>query len=254
VIVAGGLAKVTAAILAGGLGTRLRPTVADRPKVLAPVRGRPYLAFLLDQLAEAGLSEVVLLTGFQAEQVQTTFGDRYAGMRLVYSPEPSPLGTGGALRLGLPRFSYATALVLNGDSYCDVDLPSFYAFHCRHAAEVSLVSSRVADTSRFGKVHLAADGRILGFAEKQAAGGAGWINAGIYLLERSLIETISPDRPVSLERDLLPSWAGCRRVFGFSGGTRFLDIGTPESYQAADSFFAPPQKGESDPPVQKDAA
>src|SRR5258707_9853601 len=95
----------TAAILAGGLGSRLRPVVADRPKVLAPVGGRPYLTYLLDRLADAGFEEVVLLTGFQAEMVWDAFGDAYAGMRLVHSREPQPLGTAGALRLALPYFS-----------------------------------------------------------------------------------------------------------------------------------------------------
>src|SRR5437667_6347363 len=120
---------ITAAILAGGLGTRLRHTVADRPKVLAPVGGRHYLAYLLDQLAGAGISEVVLLTGHRAEQVQSTFGESYAGMGLRYSAEPAPLGTGGAVRRALPLFSAPTILLLNGDSYCDVDLDAFVERH-----------------------------------------------------------------------------------------------------------------------------
>src|SRR5438105_3788922 len=122
---AGNHLGVSAAILAGGLGTRLRPAVADRPKVLAPIHGRPYLTFLLDQLADAFIEEVVLLTGFQAGQVRRTLGETYAGMRLLYSEEPAPLGTAGAVRWALDKLSLPTILLLNGDSYCDVHLSAF---------------------------------------------------------------------------------------------------------------------------------
>ena len=120
---------VTAAILAGGLGTRLRPAVADRPKVLAPVGGRPYLTYLLDQLAGAGVREVVLLTGYAADEVRDALGDRYGRMRLRYSVEPAPLGTAGALRLALPLLAAPAVLLLNGDSYCDADLGAFRRSH-----------------------------------------------------------------------------------------------------------------------------
>jgi NDP-sugar pyrophosphorylase family protein len=232
------LANVTAAILAGGLGTRLSSVVRDWPKVLAPVHGRPFLAYLLDQLACVSLPEVVLLTGYLAGQVRATFGDSYAGLRLVYSPEPSPLGTAGALRLALHHFSSPTVLLLNGDSYCEVDLTAFLEFHRGRAAEVSLVVSRVADASRFGKVRIGPDGQVLGFEEKRGEGG-GWINAGVYLLERRRIAEIPPGRPVALERDMFPAWVGRAGFLAFCGPTRFLDIGTPESYQKAESFFAP---------------
>ena len=109
---------VTAAILAGGLGTRLRSVVKDRPKVLAEIRGVPFLTYLLDQLAAAGVRDVVLCTGYMGEQVRSAFGDSYGGMCLSYSQESSPLGTAGALRLALPLFKSSSVLVMNGDSFC----------------------------------------------------------------------------------------------------------------------------------------
>src|SRR4051794_31615921 len=108
------LRNVSAAILAGGLGTRLRSVVADRPKVLAPVGGKPYLTYLLDQLARAGVREAVLLVGYGADQVRGVFGHECAGIRLAYSAEPEPLGTAGAVRLALPLFSEDTLFLLNG--------------------------------------------------------------------------------------------------------------------------------------------
>jgi NDP-sugar pyrophosphorylase family protein len=232
------LGDVTGAILAGGLGRRLRTVVADRPKVLAPVHGRPYLTYLLDQVAAAGVGEVVLLTGYLSDQVQSALGRTYAGMRLDYSAEPDPLGTAGALRLALARLPRPNVLVLNGDSYCDVALTDFWSFHCRQAANLSLVLTRVADSSRYGRVHLAPDERIVRFEEKLAAGGAGWINAGVYLMKRSLIEEIPVDRPVSLEREMFPLWAGNKRCCGFTCAARFLDIGTPESYAEAEALLS----------------
>jgi NDP-sugar pyrophosphorylase family protein len=226
---------VTAAILAGGLGTRLRSVVADCPKVLASVRGRPFLTYLLDRLAMAAIREVVLLTGYGAEQVRDVLGETYGPMRLVYSVEPAPLGTAGALRQALPYYGSPTVLLLNGDSYSDVDLGAFRRFH---AGGVSLVLAQVPDVSRYGQVCVGRDGRIVRFEEKGGADGPGWINAGIYLLDRSLIEEI-PQRPGSLERELLPAWVLDRRVRVFCRDSRFLDIGTPESYAVAEDFFRP---------------
>jgi D-glycero-alpha-D-manno-heptose 1-phosphate guanylyltransferase len=233
------LDKVTAAILAGGLGTRLRPTIAGRPKALALVHGRPYLTYLLEQLAGAGVRAVVLLTGYRADQVRSAFGDTYAGLRLTYSCEPLPLGTAGALRLALPHLHSTTVLLLNGDSYCEAPLADFRHFHSRIAADASLVLTRMEDCSRFGRVQVAPDGRIVCFEEKTQAGGVGWINAGIYLIQRELIEEIPLGRPLSLERDLFPEWVRRKRFCGFACEGRFLDIGTPESYAQTETFFAP---------------
>ncbi|HWG44466.1 MAG TPA: nucleotidyltransferase family protein [Gemmataceae bacterium] len=233
------LADVTGVILAGGLGTRLRSRIADRPKVLAPVHGRPYLAYLLDQLAGAGLRNVVLLTGYLAEQIRSEFGDSYAHLRLAYSVEPSPLGTAGALRQALPHLLTPTVLLLNGDSYCAASLFDFREFHNRQGADFSLVLTPVEDCSRYGKVCLGPDDRVLRFEEKSQGAGAGWVNAGIYLLSRSLIEEIPTGDSVSLERDMFPTWAADKRCFGFPCHAQFLDIGTPESYARAEAFFSP---------------
>ena len=230
------LEGVTAAVLAGGLGTRLRSVVADRPKVLAEVAGRPFLSYLLDQLAAAGVRETILLVGYRGEMVRAAFGDAHAGMRLVYSAESEPLGTGGAARLALPHISEPTLLLVNGDSYCDADLRGFRTAHVARPDEIGILLAEVEDSSRYGKVELADDRRVVRFEEKRDGPAPGWINAGLYLIPRDRIAAIPEGRAVSLERDVLPGWVAEVGVRGYSGG-RFIDIGLPETYAAAEAFL-----------------
>jgi D-glycero-alpha-D-manno-heptose 1-phosphate guanylyltransferase len=232
------LSITNAAVLAGGLGTRLRSVVADTPKVLATIHRRPFLAHLLDQLAAAGIRKAVMCTGYRGEQIQLAFGDDYHGMQLVYSRETAPLGTGGALRLALPLIESDSVLVMNGDSYCDVPLPAVAKWHLGRRAEATMVLAAVDDTRRYGRVVVGKDNEVLAFEEKGAAAASGWINAGIYFLSRRFVEGIPPDGAVSIEREVFPGWIG-RGLLGYPNTGRFLDIGTPESYAAAEEFFAP---------------
>lgn len=230
------LTSVTATILAGGRGTRLRSVVADRPKVLTEVRGRPFLTYLLDQLAAAGVGYVVLCTGYLGEQVQAVFGGSYGSLRLVYSQESSPLGTAGALRLALPLFKSDSVLVMNGDSFCEANLKAFWTWHCVRDSDATLLLTKVSDARRHGRVQVGENGLVSRFVEKDEKGGAGWINAGIYLLTRSLLLTIPASRAVSLEQEVFPAWTD-RGLYGCRSKGRFLDIGTPEAYGAAEQFF-----------------
>lgn len=225
-----------AAILAGGKGTRLRTFVSDRPKVLANVRKRCFLTYILDQLVEEGFRSVILLTGYMSEQVQASLGESYKGIKLGYSPEDEPLDTAGAVRGALKMLDSDPVLVMNGDSFCQVDFSAFIEWHEKIGAEVSMVITRIDDAARFGNVLVNEDGRIFGFKEKSNGGDQGWINAGIYLIGRPLIETIPLGLPVSLEREIFPQWIN-RRFYGYRTVGRFIDIGTPESYLAAQDFF-----------------
>jgi NDP-sugar pyrophosphorylase family protein len=232
----GGLECTTAAILAGGLGTRLKPVVKDRPKVLANVGGRPFLFFLLDQLSAAGIRHAVLCTGYQAKRVEEVIGDRFSDMEIEYSPESEPLGTAGAMRLARSRFRSDPVLVLNGDSYCSADLGTFAVWHGERRSPASLLLTEVSDTRRFGRVQVDEDGRILLFEEKEGAWGPGWINAGIYLLGAEFLGEIPGSGPVSLEKQIFPAWVS-RGLRGFRGSYSFIDIGTEKSYLEADRFF-----------------
>lgn len=228
---------ITVAILAGGLGSRLRAALPDTPKVLAPVFGRPFLAHLLDFFEQAGLIDVVLLTGYRADLVQATFGARHGDVKLRYSTEPAPLGTGGALRHASPHLQSSLVLLVNGDSLCPVDLAAFRASHEDRAADLSLVLASVPDCSRFGHVRCDAAHRVRAFAEKTAQAAPGLVNAGLYLMDRKLVADIPAGRMVSLERDMLPAWLTCEQVFGHITDAPLLDIGTPASYAEAEDFL-----------------
>lgn len=249
------VSRVEGVILAGGLGTRLRDVVFDRPKPLAVVNGRPFLSYLLDALAAAGLRKVTLCVAYLGELIERELGPRHGDMELLYAHESQPLGTGGAVRGALAGVASETVLVTNGDSYCQADLGDFLRFHRERGGAVSLLLTHVPDAARFGRVTCDAAGRVLEFAEKESGGGAGWINAGMYLMERRMLESLPEGVPLSLERDVFPrlvaegnsrgaggasaggAAVGGARVWGFRGGGKFIDIGTPESYREAEAFF-----------------
>ncbi|MFN8543847.1 MAG: nucleotidyltransferase family protein [Candidatus Binatia bacterium] len=227
----------TAAVLAGGLGTRLRAVVPGRQKALAPVGGRPFVAHVLDWLADAGLAQVVLCTGYLGEQVRETLGDAYRGLRLVHSREPEPLGTGGALRFALPHLDGDPVLVVNGDSLCRASLAALWARHLACAACGTLVVTPVPDVGRYGRVEVGKNDRVLRFEEKAAIGGGGWVSAGVYLLSRDLVASIPGGKPVSLEREVFPAWVG-RGLHAHPVAESFVDIGTPDAYAAAGTALA----------------
>lgn len=224
------------AVLAGGLGTRLRPVVADRPKALASIHGFPFLAYLLDQVIAAGLRSAVLCTGYLGDRIARAFGPTYGPLQLKYSQEDKPLGTAGALRLALKDLDSDPVLVMNGDSYCGIDFKASWEWHQGQQAAASIVLARVARTDRYGLVSLDRKGRVIEFAEKKD-GGEGWINAGIYFLSQQVLRSIPEGISVSLEREIFPRWVG-RGLCGYLAPGPFIDIGTPADFAAAEDFFA----------------
>jgi len=218
-------------ILAGGRGTRLASLGDDLPKPLRPVNGRPFLSYLVDQLRAAGARRIVLSLGYKPE----AFEELARREGLETSVEPAPLGTGGGLRAALPLLKTPTVLAMNGDSYASVDLRLPVAVHRRRRSQATMLLAEVEDASRFGRVEIEEDGAVLSFSEKGEP-GPGLINAGVYVLQRSVVEAIPADRPVSLERETFPSLIG-NKFYAEPGGFAFMDIGTPESYAAASEFF-----------------
>lgn len=234
---AGPAAPDWAIILSGGLGTRLRQLVADRPKPMASVGGKPFLAYLLEQLATWGLAHVVLATGYRSEQIHEYFGDQYLDLVLRYSREKQPLGTGGALRMAYDLCPREDAVIMNGDSHVGVDLQAMWRWHRDRQAAMTMALTRVDDVSHYGAVETDRRGALRSFVEKGRAKGAGWINAGVYLVTPDFVLSIPRHAAVSLERDVFPRWLG-RGLFGFKQEMPFIDIGTPEAYRQAARYLA----------------
>ena len=224
-----------AILLCGGMGTRLRSVVSDRPKPMADICGKPFLQYLLEMLREKGITEVIFALGYMGEMIEEYFQDGSAfGLKIAYSYEEDPLGTGGAIRNALPKIMEEEVLVLNADTYFPMDYQGLYRFHQENDGDFSLATRAVPDISRYGAVRRDAAGRILAWNEKLEDGGqplAGEINGGIYVTKKSLIAEI-PEGKQSLEQDCVPKWLSeGKRIFGLPFDGYFMDIGIPKDYQ-----------------------
>ena len=228
----------TAMILAGGFGTRLRSVVADRPKPMAVVNGTPFIELLIRSLADKGVHNFILLTGYMGEMIEEHFlRAGLTGLRIQCCQETEPLGTGGAVRNAEPFASEPTLLV-NGDTFFDADVRKLFRFHVEKKAAASLSLVWVKDVSRYGSVTVDSTGIIRGFREKGAgSSGPGWINAGLTLLSRSVIRNLPSERAFSMERETFPMLAETGRLAGLGQQGAFFDIGTPASYEELKEFL-----------------
>jgi mannose-1-phosphate guanylyltransferase len=220
-----------ALILAGGEGTRLRPLTSTIPKPVVPLAGRPHIAYMLEWLRGHGVEEAVLACGFMAGEVREVLGDGDAlGMRLEYVEEPKPLGTGGALKYA-ENLLQERFLMLNGDVLTDIDLTAQLEQHEHTGASATLALVEVEDPSAYGLVRLDPAHAVQDFVEKpDSAEAPHLINAGVYVLERDVLEQIAPaGTPSSIEREVFPRLIG-RGLFGHLARGYWLDIGTPQRY------------------------
>lgn len=224
-----------AIVLAGGFGTRLRQVVADVPKPMAPVAGRPFLEILLKSLSQKGLSRVVFSLGFMAEKISDHFGSRFSGMDIAYVVEDTPLGTGGATRLAATACTQDHVFVFNGDTFLDleVDLLERQWQAKRHPI---VVGRQVPDTTRYGRLVVDGD-RITSFAEKGIA-GPGLINAGCYVLATDALAQFPVNQPFSIETEYLIPEVARATVEVFMTESVFIDIGIPEDYALAQTLLA----------------
>jgi len=225
-----------ALLLVGGMGTRLRPVISSTPKPLAPVGDVPFLQLLVLQLRSQGIRRLVMCTGFQADQVKNEFGDgRKWDVSIEYSNEASPLGTAGAIKLAAGFLSQASNfLVMNGDSFLELDFRELIRFHEAHHGLATVAVRRVKDAARYGAVHMDGQNRIVRFCEKMGNPEPGLINGGVYVFSREVLRHI-PEGPVSLEKDVLPGLLE-HAIFALEQSGMFIDIGTPEDYARAQSL------------------
>ena len=223
-----------AIVLAGGLGTRLRGTIGETPKPLAPVRGRPFLEYLLDYWIGQGVTRFILSVGYKHEAIAGHFGATFEGAAIRYAVEDRPLGTGGGLLLAAGHLAGDGAfLVLNGDTFFEAPLGALREFHEARGALATIALFRSRQGGRYAGLTLGESGEVLTLGAGERGGLA---NGGVYFMERSLFEG-GPWRaasPVSLEEDILPfALRSRKRVFGLECAGRFLDIGVPEDYARA---------------------
>jgi mannose-1-phosphate guanylyltransferase len=226
-----------AIVLVGGEGTRLRPLTSDVPKPAVTLVDRPFLAYAIEWLAAHGVTEVVLACGFLPDVLREALADEEAraGVEITYVAEPEPLGTAGAIRFAAEALGERLDdrfLALNGDVLADLDLSALVRAHEERSARATIGLHPVEDSSAYGLVRCDADGRVLEFLEKTGEAVPGEINAGAYVLERSILNLVPAGRAVSIEREVFPRLVG-EGLFGLLLDGYWMDIGTPDRYLQA---------------------
>ena len=220
-------------ILAGGLGTRLRPVIGeDRPKALASIDGAPFLSWMLRGLAQQGVTDVVLSVGHGRDYIRAEFGDECFGMTLTFVEEDEPLGTGGAILHAMKTVGASDMIVMNGDTISDLDLQALTAFYAAQRPDLAMAATLVADASRYGTLEFdSATRRLNAFHEKRP--GQGYINAGTYVVGMQALLRFDLPQKFSFEQDFLGKFIDSLDIRVFPDVTEFIDIGIPADYQRA---------------------
>lgn len=225
-----------AIILAGGFGTRLREAVPDLPKPMAPIAGKPFLAWQLDYLIQTGVSRFILSVGYKAQTIRDYFGDKYQGADIVYAEEIEPLGTGGAIQYALTKAMQARVFVLNGDTLCAIDLGALRALTVNHPDAVGIAVKHVDNAGRYGAIAFDEKTRLVTrFGEKSSA-DPGYINAGIYDVPANLFDAIAIATPFSFEVSIIQHLVG-NNLYAQASGDFFIDIGIKDDFLSAQTLI-----------------
>ena len=209
----------------------------NRPKVLAEVAGRVFLDILVDRLLAYGFRRIILSVGYMKEEVRQHFYNHPNSKNILFVEEEIPLGTGGALKKAAQLVKSDDFLVMNGDSFCGVDLSKLYLFHKEKKGVLSIAVASAKEPSDYGVVSSNALGQILSFNEKSGASHGGFVNAGIYFMTKEVISFMPIQKVFSLEYDFFPKILN-HKCFAFSSEVELIDIGTPERYKLAQKFFS----------------
>jgi len=237
-------AMPSAIILCGGQGLRLRSVTSNSPKAMARIGNRPFLELLLHQLRRHGFERVILAVGYQKELIGSHFGERSAGLELEYSAESTPLGTGGAMRDAAALVDSDPVLVMNGDSYTDLDLRRLVTEHRNAQADVTIAVVPADGRDDCGNIQVDQNGNLALFEEKRRVDGPQYMNAGVYVVSQRVVGGMPTGSRISLENELFPRWlrAG-KRVRAFVHSGECIDIGTPERYRSAQRILAEAELG-----------
>ena len=224
-------------ILAGGLGTRLRSAVPDLPKCMAPVAGKPFLAYVIDYFRGQGIERFIFSLGYRHEDIEAFLDTAYPTLDKAYCIEEEPLGTGGAIRLACKQVKGQQVIVLNGDTMFAIQVPKLAKFHSSHQADCTLSLKPMEHFDRYGVVELEEDQTIRLFREKQQY-TSGTINGGVYALQVNAFLSEALPEKFSFEKDYLEKMYWQRKMFGLVQEGYFIDIGIPEDFEKANREFA----------------
>ena len=226
-----------AIILAGGLGTRLKDFVADGPKSMVEINGRPFLEYQLDFLDKWGLRKVILSVGHQNEKIIQHFGNQYKSLEIAYAVEEEPLGTGGAIMNSLQHVQGYATFIFNGDTYFDVNLQRLDDFRKIKEADLVLAVRFEIEPARFGLLEFDNNNRISHFYEKSDEVEEGYINGGVYVIRKDYLLRFGLPEKFSFEKDFLQKYHTTEDFYGMRSFSYFRDIGVPEDYQKAIDEF-----------------
>ena len=226
-----------AIVLAGGFGTRLQEVVTDMPKSMALVNDKPFIEFLLNFLSGQGINKIIFSVGYKKESIQSHLGTQYKHIPIEYVMEDEPLGTGGGIKKAFGKVDGKSAFVLNGDSMFRIDLNSLRQFHEASSADITIALRYLEETERFGSVRIDNEKKIIGFLEKGSDAGPGYINGGIYMINKNYIHNPSFPEKFSIEKDCFEKFYRHSRFFGYPSKGYFLDIGIPEDFYRAQNEF-----------------
>lgn len=216
-----------AIILAGGFGTRLQNVISDIPKPMAPIRGIPFLTFILEQLSKSSFKKIILAVGYMGEKIENFYGDKYKNLKLRYSYEDNPLGTGGCVKKALSLIDDDYVFVINGDTFFDVDFNDI-----QKSKRLTIVCKYMLDTSRYGKIIFDDDQIIKEFQEKKPK-DLGYINGGIYYINTNIFDNYNLEKRFSIEKDFFDKYLCDLRIKAHVSDEYFIDIGIPEDYDRA---------------------
>jgi D-glycero-alpha-D-manno-heptose 1-phosphate guanylyltransferase len=220
-----------AIILAGGFGTRLRSIVNDVPKPMALVSNKPFLSYLLEYLSGYKINSVVLCTGYKHEKIEEYYSFSYKNTNIRYSVEETPLGTGGAIKQALQKVKSNSVIILNGDTLFNINLAEFIEYHHRLKSDISVALKKLSNFDRYGSVILNGK-RIVGFEEKKYK-SSGYINGGVYILNKNILEQNELPYSFSFEKQILETCTKELYINGYKSNEYFIDIGIPEDYKKA---------------------
>ena len=229
------ISLIDTVILAGGLGTRLRGVLSNKPKCMAFVNGRPFIDILLDHYIAQGLKRFIICVGYKREKVIQHLNNRI-DCEIIFSKENRQLGTGGALKKAQGLIKSDPYVVLNGDSFIDINILEYIRWFQLNKNDISMVITKTNNSKRYGNVNFDGDGLVTNFEEKNKSSLTNCINAGVYLFKNNFINFSSYGDEFSLEMEFFPTLIE-QGISTYHCNGEFIDIGTEKSYQNAQLFF-----------------